>query len=425
LKTALTKKSERLFASEKAKGKGNENFANWISRVIAPRIMIALHDFECGGKDFSIMELEPTYQSPVKFNQIPYIRITENTRPLSEFPDIERAIWTKTAARKFEEAIAFAGASAEDVFKLLDVNAYYALAERPKPRSKETILQQLSDAHYLRDMLNGKWDITNLGALLLAFDLKAFSGLLEKAPRVIKYTGVNKLNAEPEKQHVRGYACGFEDLLNYVKELVAEERTVRGKRVTALLYHEDILRELLANALVHQDFMVSGTSPMIEVFRNRIEFTNPGPSLIERDMMLNGKQSRNVKLAAAMFDMGLCEQRGSGLDKAFQAAEDTGLPSPDLVVTKTSTNATVFAETAFDQMKKGDKLRSLYFHCALRYAERDYMTNASLRERFGLPASEMQTITDLITTAKKGNKIILADPEQKRRNASYIPYWAG
>ena len=78
-------------------------------------------------------------------------------------------------------------------------------------------------------------------------------------------------------------------------------------------------------------------------------------------------------------------------------------------------------------MTKGEKLRSLYFHCALKYASRDYMTNASLRERFGLTASkkDMQKISDLITTAKKGNKIIPADPAQGKKGARYIPYWAG
>lgn len=418
------RKSGTTVRLKRKKGRGNENFENWINRVISPRIMIALHDFECGGKDFAIIELEPTYQSPVRFSGNAYIRIGENTKPLSEFPDHERDIWTKTGSRRFEDAIAAAGNEADAIFSLLDTDAYFRLAELPKPKARKLILKQLCDAKYLRDTMDGKYDITNLGALLLAFDLQSFPSITEKAPRVIKYIGVNKLRSEPEQLQMKGYACGFEELLAFVQRLVSEERSVGGKRTVVSAYHEDILREMIANALVHQDFMVAGSGPMVEIFSNRIEIGNPGRSLIERDMIINDKQSRNVKLAAAMRALHLCEERGSGLDKAFQAAEDTGLPAPDIVVSRTSTHATVFAATAFKQMKKSDKLRSLYFHCALRYAARNYMTNASLRERFGLPQSEMQKTTDLITTAKKGGKIIPADPDQGKKNAAYIPYWA-
>ena len=186
-----------------------------------------------------------------------------------------------------------------------------------------------------------------------------------------------------------------------------------------------MLRETIANALVHQDLTISGTGPMIEVFSNRVEISNPGKSLIDRDRIINDKRSRNVKLAQAMRNFHLCEERGHGLDKAFQAAEDTGLPAPDVVTFETSTHFMLLAHTAFNEMTKAEKLRSLYYHCALRYATRDFMTNASLRERFGLPATKMQIVTDLITTAKKGGKIVPADPEQGKKGARYVPYWAG
>lgn len=407
------------------KGRGNENFENWINRIIAPRLMLRMHDFQCEDSSFAILEIEPTYESPVRFDGDAYIRLGENTRALREFPNIERDIWLRTGSRRFEDAIAASGKTAPEVSDLLDLRAYYELLEIPVPRTRATILKKFADINFLRDTDDGRYDITNLGALLLAIDLRLFPHLGDKAPRVVKYLGANKLKAEPEEAHSAGYASGFNAILSFIKANVAEERTVGGKRRVVSPYHDDILRELLANSLVHQDLMVAGGGPMIEIFSNRIEFANPGKSLIDRDMIINDKQSRNVKLAAAMRDLGLCEERGSGLDKAFQAAEDTGLPAPDIVPTANSTRATVFSETAFDVMKKSDKMRSLYFHCALRYASRDYMTNASLRERFGLPQSEMQTVTDLITTAKKGKKIIPADPDQGKRNAAYIPYWAG
>ncbi len=411
---------------KKKKGKGGgENFENWLNRMMRPTITIGLYDFECHGLHFAIVELEPTYSRPIAFDGTEYIRIGENTRRLDEFPDRQRAIWLKTGNRSFEDAVTLPNVKEQDVFNLLDVDAFFSLSEIPAPKSRRERLRALVHSKLLLDTQENTYDITNMGGLLLAHDLSSFANLETKTPRVIKYLGANKLRSEPERKIGKGYACGFEELLEHVQELLTEETIVKGKRTDSVAYHEDMLREMIANALVHQDLTISGAGPMIEVFSNRVEISNPGKSLIEKDRIVNDKRSRNVKLAATMRALHLCEERGGGLDKAFQAAEDTGLPAPDVVMSENSTQFTLLSRTAFNAMTKGEKLRSLYYHCALRYAARDYMTNASLRERFGLPATRMQTITDLITAAKKGGKIVPADPEQGKKGAQYIPYWAG
>lgn len=409
---------------KKKKGKGNENFENWINRLIAPRIMIALHDFQCDSMEFAIIEIEPTYESPVRFDGAAYVRIGENTRSLAEFPERERSLWITTGTRRVEDAIAKSNATTDEVFALLDIDAFFKLGTTPRPRARKAALNRLVEARYLRDRMDEHYDITNLGALLLSNDLREFPTLAPKTPRVIKYIGTTKQRSEPEKLLTKGYATGFSDLLDHVLNLQVEERIIDGRRTITASYHSDILRELIANALVHQELTISGAGPMIEVFSNRIEISNPGGSLIERDRMINDKRSRNERLAFAMRDLGLCEERGSGMDKAFQAAEDTGLPAFEIITSETTTQITIFAPTAFKEMKKGDRLRSLYYHCALRYAAKDYMTNASLRERFGLPQNEMQTITDLITAAKKAKRIAVADPDEGKKKARYVPYWA-
>ena len=409
----------------KKKKHGGENFENWLNRMLRPSLMIEICDFECDGLKYSIIELEPSYSAPVKFKDTEYIRIGENTRRLDEYPDRQRALWFKTGSRTFEDAIATPGVNEAGVFELLDVDEYFELRRMAKPASPRVQLAALTGSNILRDTREGTYDITNLGALLLARDLSKFQSLAGKVPRVIRYIGGDKLRSQAEKQLPKGYANGFEELLAHVQELLAEERTIKGRLTNIVPYPEDMLRETLANALVHQDLTISGAGPMIEVFSNRVEITNPGRSLIDKDRIINDKRSRNVKLAAAMRDFHLCEETGRGLDKAFQAAEDTGLPAPDMIMFEASTQFTLLAETAFNEMTKSEKLRSLYYHCALRFAARDYMTNASLRERFGLPSTKMQAVTDLITTAKRAKKIIPADPEQGKKGARYIPYWAG
>jgi predicted HTH transcriptional regulator len=142
-------------------------------------------------------------------------------------------------------------------------------------------------------------------------------------------------------------------------------------------------------------------------------------------MILNDRKSRNERLASAMRELNLCEERGSGLDRTFKAAEDMLLPAPDFVMSANTVRVIAFTEKPFKTMSRAEKLRSLYFHCALRYEVQDYMSNASLRTRFGLAPGEYQAVTDLISVAKKENRIKPADTGSGRKGAKYVPYWAG
>jgi predicted HTH transcriptional regulator len=129
--------------------KGGENFENWINRVVEPRLMIELLDFQYQGLSFAIIAIEPTYDRPVRFQGLEYIRIGENIRKLSEFPPHERALWLATSRRKFEDAIALSHVATQKIFGYLNMDAYYALSGEPKPRNNaETIRRFVSLGFY-------------------------------------------------------------------------------------------------------------------------------------------------------------------------------------------------------------------------------------------------------------------------------------
>jgi integrase len=85
-----------------------------------------------------------------------------------------------------------------------------------------------------------------------------------------------------------------------------------------------MVRELIANALVHQDLSISGTSVLVEIFDNRLEVSSPGHSIIPIDRLVNEVRSRNEIFAEFMRRMGVCEERGSEgvLSAIFTAAKD-------------------------------------------------------------------------------------------------------
>ena len=76
-------------------------------------------------------------------------------------------------------------------------------------------------------------------------------------------------------------------------------------------------------------------------------------------------------------------------------------------------------------MSKQDKQRACFYHCVIRWLQHDYMSNATLRERFSLSQDEYQAVSGVISEAVKGRRIVPADPQQGKRNARYVPYWAG
>ena len=122
--------------------------------------------------------------------------------------------------------------------------------------------------------------ITNLGAIAAARDLEQFENLKRKRIRVIHYRGMNKVETINENMGQRGYAIGFEGLINYIKRILPHSEVIQQSlRTEVSVYPEIALRELIANALIHQDFSLTGVEPMIEVFDDRIEFTNPGSLL--------------------------------------------------------------------------------------------------------------------------------------------------
>jgi ATP-dependent DNA helicase RecG len=113
-----------------------------------------------------------------------------------------------------------------------------------------------------------------------------------------------------------------------------------------------------ANGLIHQDFTVSGSGPLIEIHSDRLELTNPGNSLIPADRLLDERRSRNEKLASLMRDLNICEERGSGLDKAMIEIEQMHLPPPEFA------SSVLFGPRPFNKMSNR-RLRAGFYHCIL------------------------------------------------------------
>jgi predicted HTH transcriptional regulator len=224
-----------------------------------------------------------------------------------------------------------------------------------------------------------------------------------------------------EQEGKLGYAVAFEKLVNYVNDkLPSNEEIGRVFRKQVNIYPELAIRELLANALIHQDFTVRGTSIMIEIFDNRIEISNPGKPLIDVNRFIDhSPESRNELLASLMRRMNICEERGSGVDKVIAEIEVYQLPAPEFIAGDNYTRVVLYSPKSLRQMSKPDKVRACYQHCCLKYVSGEYMTNQSLRERFDIDKKNYSIISRLIREAIGAG--VIAEYDTSRM---YVPYWA-
>ena len=164
---------------------------------------------------------------------------------------------------------------------------------------------------------------------------------------------------------------------------------------------------------------------MIEIFDERMEITNPGTPLVDTQRFLDSPPcSRNEALASLMRRIGVCEERGSGIDKVVFQIEFNQLPAPVFETAENNTRVVLFAHQPLNRMDKDAKIRACYQHSCLKYVTRDFMTNSSLRERFGINAKNSAVASRIIKETLKAELIRLYDPEIKGKYSKYVPYWA-
>lgn len=405
--------------------KGNEDLFPWLVRMLQPRLDIHFHIVTVEGQHLVLLEIPRATVQPIRFAGQEYIRIGSSKRKLKDHPDKEAALWRVFEQSPFEEGVAAEHLRAADVIRLLDTTSYFDLLSIPQPGHSEGILDTLASDRLVRRNDAGTWDITNLGALLFAKRLSDFPGLDRKAMRVILYRGTGRLETQREQLGVKGYASGFAGLVGYVNGLLPSNEVMgQALRQSVPMYPELAVRELVANALIHQDLSVSGAGPMVEIFDDRLEITNPGEPLIDTQRFCDASpRSRNETLAALMRRVGVCEERGSGIDKVIFQIELFQLPAPLFETPDGSTRAVLFAHKPLNEMDKPERVRACYLHACLRYVMREQMTNTSLRKRFGIEDKNSAVASRLLMEAVEAGDIVIADPEVGTRSRSYLPFW--
>jgi ATP-dependent DNA helicase RecG len=136
-------------------------------------------------------------------------------------------------------------------------------------------------------------------------------------------------------------------------------------------------------------------------------------------------KARNEVLADYMRKFGICEKKGSGVDKTLAVIELFQLPPLHFMTQERHTKVALYKYKALNEMDKTDKIRACYQHCCLRYVLNESMNNQTLRERLAIDDRNYPIASNIIRDTLQAGRIKDRDPDStSKKFATYIPYWA-
>ena len=396
-----------------------------LSAELSIKAVYSILATEIDGKSVVVLEVQRAANTTMQYNGTEYIIVNNELKLLRDYPEIEKQLWRNLDDREsFEVRPAKTNVSAEDIIRLLDCQKLFEMLSIHYPNNPLEIIAKLTELRFVTEKNTGKYTITNLGALLLAKRLKWFETVEYKAVRVLKYEGVDITNPAKEQVGGKGYIVGFEGLINYIMSNLPTVENIEGAiRKNTCVYPMLSIRELVANALIHQDLDETG-APIVSIFPDHLEITNPGKPLISFDRFIDHPPcSRNESLAAAMHKVGICEERGSGYDKIITYVENYNLPAPIITEYERSTKVSLFSKKDFDSLTKKEKIAACYAHVCLNYVKNEPSNNNTLRTRFKLNENERYKVSRVFNDTC-AEQLIKVRSGTGMKNREYIPYWA-
>jgi len=405
---------------------GNENLANWLRHNLSRNASFEFESGIVGDVKVVVLTIDRAELFPVAFIGREYIRDGSYTKPLLNIPALAGKLWGKLNTVNYETGIAMENLTASEVLEQIDFVSFFELAKIPLPSEQNDIVKRLINEEFVIKQDDSRYSITNLGAIAFAKRLSAF-GKERKSVRVVHYEGrkgVGKILKDSIFD--KGYANGFRELMMFVEALLPSEYDMsETQRKTITAYPISSVKEAIANSLIHQDLSVTNMQNLVEIFDSRIEISNPGELLIEFQRIIDTKPTtRNKRLSSLMRRIGLAEELGVGWDRIVEGCESLHTPPPNVRSEMGYTLVILRPKIEFGSMTKEEKIRACYQHACVKYLNGENMTNASLRERFGLEATMSSPMVRIIKDALAAGMIKVYDPTTAPKYISYVPFWA-
>lgn len=306
---------------------------------------------------------------PTSYEGRYWMRSGESLAPMS--PERLRELLNEGAPSYLDENEP--GTHSWDEIKLLPaVERYYELIGSRMP-GEETQIRDFLRMHFVeRTAFDASlFYIRRLGAITLARSLNDFPDVEHHTIRVMRLRGTSITDMVFDRTYSKGYAVVFDDVIDQINVLLpVNEDFADGLRDEHRDFSLVAVREIVVNACVHQDFMEHG-----------------------------------------------------GIDRALENIEKQQTDAPEFIV-KTRSTTVELRKGRFEDMGMKERVNAAYLHCCLQTAKGGFLTNSSLRERFGLSKAKTAVTSQVIAAAVDAGLIFL-DPATKgsRRTARYLPFY--
>ena len=255
-----------------------------------------------------------------------YIRVSDESRPVLPDElfrlnaDKNAFIWEEQTNRKVPKSRVD-----EEKYRqfLTDVRASQRVTRFIKEKSDDEILE-----HYL--FIKGDY-LTNLGILWIG--QRQDRATLLHAP-VIQFIKRDEREEKVNKIVWDDYYLNPKELLQAVQTEIPDwQEAVEIPdglfRTSVPNYDIEVVRELVANALVHKMYTVRGDI-FINLFTDRLEIHSPGllPLGVTPQNIISQSIRRNNHLAQVFYDLQLMEREGYGYDRVYEILLSEGKPVP-------------------------------------------------------------------------------------------------
>lgn len=326
------------FKPRSQKAVGNEDLEPWLNKLLSPRIVFRIFEFEADGKPMVMFEIQAANTAPVAFSGRRFVRVGSHKKPLSEHPERERKLWEIVSGPAVDWSAAVCEAATLDDLDpeaVMLARQEYANKHSNDPRKRELVKEvwEWDDSTFLNKAkvcVNGS--ITRTAILLLGRS-EATHHLVSSLPQ-ISWILKDAHGLEQDYHHFEPpFLSAVDDLFARVRNLTIRhlpDGTLFPIEVTQ--YDPWVLRETLHNCIAHQDYMQGGRINVVEQ-PGSLLFTNRGrfiPGSVEEVITRDAPQEvyTNPFLTRAMVNLNMIDTIGSGIKRAFTLQRRRNFPMP-------------------------------------------------------------------------------------------------
>ena len=308
------------FSLEKAKATTKnwvQKWPMWIRNALEHKANWSEYEFHVKWKRVYVIQIKNCGAIPLRCNEIPYIREKNSNAKLSNYPEIANAIYRKSLSDWSAEVCTGVDISWLDELAIKLAREGY---ENKHPKSSKS---HLSDIQFLMDLglIYSVSEVTNAAILLLGNE-HTILRYLHRHQVFFEYRGIHeKTWYDERKTWQKSVFLMLDEIWNTIDRYNTLTQYSEGLLGRKNIYsiNQGVTKELLINALIHQDWRLPWQVD-IRLSPKYLIVINPGwfmPWVDPHDLIWARSTPRNQRLADAADKLNLMERSGQWMDLIF------------------------------------------------------------------------------------------------------------